>query len=74
GYVSKKWGKNISSVQNISTDGANKRVWHDAIIGEYSAVCTAYGGGSTPVVYNETTAYVDVYATGDFNIMLIGEN
>lgn len=74
GTISRKWGKDITAVQNITGQPYNKRISFENIVGEYSAVCTAFGGGAAPVVYNEAATYVDLYANGSFNIMLIGDN
>lgn len=74
GFISRKWGKNIFRIDNITGQSYNKRVWFDTVDGEYSAICTGYGGGDNPKVYNETSTYVDLYANGGFNIMLIGQN
>ncbi|MEG1588628.1 MAG: collagen-like protein [Mucinivorans sp.] len=75
GFIDKQWGKYaINKVDNISGSSGNKRVWHTPITGLYSTFCTGYAGADNPKVYNETTEYVDLYANGAFNIMLIGSN
>ncbi|MEG2495631.1 MAG: hypothetical protein RSB32_08045, partial [Mucinivorans sp.] len=74
GFISKKWGKDITRVDTVTNQAFNKRVWHESIIGDYSTFCTGYAGADNPKVYNETTDYVELYANGGFNIMLTGDN
>lgn len=74
GIISKKWGKDISGIENIAGQSYNKKIYHSVGNTKYSTIVAAFGGGNAPVVYNETANYVELYANGSFNMMLIGEN